>query len=178
MILDRDEIDLQPFGLEDDIGAGDGELANPALAKAPADHDAFGVFPHLVLEEALDHIGEFPREFLNRAVHQRRRRHVLADQHLVERRLADLLHRLLAERIVTVLLERLAQVLDDLLECALAGAIAEKPVAVLDLDIECIHVYRWQTLGTVIPDTNGRQIFFSHVAPERLKPLNNADGTK
>ncbi len=55
-------------------------------AKAAADHDAFGVGPGLGLEKAPRHIGQFLREFLDRAVHQRGGVDVVADQHLVERR--------------------------------------------------------------------------------------------
>ena len=66
---------------------------------------------------------------------------VVADDNFVELALADLLHRLLAERILAVLLQRLAQILHDLLERALAGTIAEKTIAIFDFDIESVHIH-------------------------------------
>ena len=86
---DRHQIDLEILGLENDVGARDREFADPALPKAAADHDAFGVGPGLGLEKAPRHIGEFLGEFLDRAMHQGRGRDVVADQRLVELALAD-----------------------------------------------------------------------------------------
>ncbi len=54
---DRDQIDLEAFGLEDDIGARDRKLADPALPKTAADHDTFGIGPGFGLEKPLRHIG-------------------------------------------------------------------------------------------------------------------------
>ena len=51
MKADRHQIDVEILGLEDDVGAGDGEFADPALPKAAADHDALGIGPRLGLEE-------------------------------------------------------------------------------------------------------------------------------
>src|SRR6266851_4794403 len=86
---DRHQIDLEVLSLENDIGARNRKLADPALAKAAADHDAFGVGPGLGLEKPLRHIGELLREFLDRTVHQRGGADVVAYQGLVERTLAD-----------------------------------------------------------------------------------------
>src|SRR5207245_9844025 len=83
------QIDLEVLGLENDIGARNRKLADPALAKAAADHDAFGVSPGLGLEKSLGHMGELLREFLDRAVHQRVGADVIAHQRLVECTLAD-----------------------------------------------------------------------------------------
>ena len=85
-IADRHQIDLDALGFEDEVGARDRQLADAALAKAAADHDALGVGPRLGLEEAPRHIGELLREFLDRAMHQGGGFDVVADQHLVELR--------------------------------------------------------------------------------------------
>ena len=145
MKADRHQIDLEAFGLEHDVGARDRDFADPALAKAAADHDALGIGPGLGLEKAPRHIGQFLREFLDRAMHQRRRHDVVADQRLVELALGDVLGGLLAERILAVLLQRLAQRVQDLAERALAGAVAEKALVVLQFDIEAVDVDRRQT---------------------------------
>src|ERR1700738_427081 len=118
MIADRDQVDAPAFGLEDNVGARDRQFADPALAKAAADHDALGIGPGLGLEKAPGDISEFLSEFLDRAMHQRRRRDEIA--------LGDIPGGFLAERVVAVLLQRLAQGLQDFSEGALAGAIANK----------------------------------------------------
>ena len=46
---DRHQIDLKPFGFQQDFGAGDRQFADPALPEAAADHDAFGAGPGLGL---------------------------------------------------------------------------------------------------------------------------------
>ena len=105
---DRCHIDLEVFGLENDVGARDREFADPALAKAAADHDAFGIGPGLGLEKPLRHIGQLLREFLDRAVHQSGGMDVVAQQRLVERILADGLGGFASQGIAAVLLQRLA----------------------------------------------------------------------
>ena len=92
-------------------------------------------------------------------------RDVVADQRLVERALADLLGGFVAERIVAVFLQRLAQRVQDLAKRALAGAVAEKAVIVLQFDIEAVHVHRRQPGRAVPGDARGRQCIFSHFAP-------------
>ena len=57
MKADRHHIDLETFRLEEDGGAGDRELADPALAKPAANHDALGIGPGLGLEKSPGHIG-------------------------------------------------------------------------------------------------------------------------
>ena len=90
------------------------------------------------------------------------------DQRLVERALADLLGGFVAERIVAVLLQRLAQRIQDLPERALAGAVAEKAVVVLQFDIEAVDVDRRQPGRAVPGDAGGRQCVLSHFAPAML----------
>ena len=81
MEADRHHLDLEVLGLEDDLGARDRELAEPAVAKAAADHDALGLRPGLGLEETARDIGELLRELLDRAVHDGAGLGVVADQH-------------------------------------------------------------------------------------------------
>ena len=42
IVADRNEVDLDLVGLQDDGGATDRDFADPAGAKAAADHDALG----------------------------------------------------------------------------------------------------------------------------------------
>ena len=173
---DRHQIDLVALGLEDDVGARDRDLADPALAKAAADHDALGIGPGLGLEKAPGDIGQFLGEFLDRAVHQRRRHDIFADQRLVELALGDVPGGLLAERVVAVLLQRLAQGLQDFSEGALAGAVADKALIVLQFDIEAVDVYRRQTRGAVTGDARGGCDFVSHLAPCPVKTAVTTSG--
>src|SRR5579871_3029227 len=59
---DRGQVDLVAFALEQEIGARDRKLADPALAKAAADHDALGIGPGLQLEQARGHMRQFAGE--------------------------------------------------------------------------------------------------------------------
>jgi len=86
----------------------DREFADPAFAKAAADHDAPGIGPGLGLEKTLRHIGKFLGELLDRAMHQRGGADVVAHQGLVERALGDRLGGLAAEGVLAVFLQRLA----------------------------------------------------------------------
>ena len=70
--------------------------------------------------------GELLRELLDRAVDQARRLGVAVDQQLVELLLADLVGRRLAERILADLAQALAPIVEDRLERALAGAVADE----------------------------------------------------
>src|ERR1051325_6097727 len=99
MVADRLHLDLEILGLEDDLRARDGELAEAAGAEAAADDDTLGLLPGLHLEETPRDVGELLREVLDRAVDDRRRLGVVADEHVVEHLLADVLGWLLAERV-------------------------------------------------------------------------------
>ena len=70
--------------------------------------------------------------------------------------LADGLGRFTAQRILAAFLQGLAQAVQHLAERALAGAIAEKAVIVLQLDIEAVHVHRGQTGRPVAGDARYR----------------------
>ena len=89
MRADRHQVDLKILGLENDVGARDREFTDPALPKATADHDAFGVGPGLGLEEPTRHVSKLLGECLDRAMHQGGSVNVVADKHLVERALGD-----------------------------------------------------------------------------------------
>src|SRR5664279_489127 len=130
---DRHQIDLEVGVLENDVGARNRKLADPALSKAAADHDAFGVGPGLGLEKPLRHIGELQRETLDRAMHQGGSMDVVPYQRLIQRALADRLGGFAAERVVAVLLQWLAQAVQNPAKCALAGAVPEKAFVVLQL---------------------------------------------
>src|SRR4029453_16541619 len=123
---DRHHIDLEVLGLENDGGARNRKLADPALTKAATDHDAFGIGPGLALEKSLRHIGQLLREFLDRAVHQGCGADVVADQRLVKGALADRLGGLAAERILAAFLQRLAERAAKLSRAALFAAGAPK----------------------------------------------------
>ena len=47
IVNDREHLDLETFRLEDDFRACDGHFAEPAVAKATANHDALGLLPWL-----------------------------------------------------------------------------------------------------------------------------------
>ena len=107
-------------------------------------------------------MGQFLREFLDRAVQDRRSLGVIADQDLIERLLVDLVRRLLAERIFARLAEGFSPAVEYLAECALRGPVAQIMVVFLQLDVEAIHVYRRQAGGTVAPNGRCSYDVFSH----------------
>ena len=72
---------------------------------------------------------------------------------------------LLAERILAGFLQRLAQRVQDLAERALAGAVAEKAVVVLQFDIEAVDVHRRQAGRAVAGDARGRDESSSAILP-------------
>src|SRR5882757_3307523 len=138
MEADRHHVDLETLGLDDDVGARDRKLAEPAVAEAAADHDALGLGPGLGLEKAAGDIGEFLGEFLDRRVYHHRGFDIVADQDGVEHLLADLVRGLVAERVLAGLFQRLAPTIEYLAERALAGTVAQEAVVVLEFDIETV----------------------------------------
>ena len=131
MIADRDEVNLPAFGVENDRCARDREFADAALAEAAADHDGLGVLPGLGLQKAFGDVAEFLGKILDRAMHDSRSLEIVANQNLVEFLLADLARRLVAERIIATLAQGFAPGIENLLEGALAGAVADEAVLVL-----------------------------------------------
>jgi hypothetical protein len=110
-------------------------------------------------------VSEFLGEFLDRAVHDGGSLGVVADQHLVQRLLADRLRRQIAERILAGLAQRLAPAVEDLPESPLGGAIAEEALLVLQLHIEAVDVDRRQTGGAVTGNARGGDGVFGHGLP-------------
>jgi hypothetical protein len=84
------------------------------------------VFSQALDEDAARDVGEFLREVLDGAVHDRRCLSVFADQHGVEDFLADVLGRLLSERILAGLAQGLPPLVEDFPEGAPAGAVSEQ----------------------------------------------------
>src|SRR5579872_4616883 len=164
---DRTEVDLEILRFKQNVGPRNGEFADPALAKAPANHDAFGIGPGLLLEESRRHIGQFGCELLDRTMDQGGRINVLTLERLVELALGHLLGGFLAERVLTVLFERLAQIVEDFAEGALGCAVAEEAVLVLQFDIEAIHVHGRQTGRPVPPNSGTRQNVLGHLTPAK-----------
>ena len=164
MKADRHQIDVEILRLEDDVGAGDGDLADPALPKTAANHDALGIGPRLGLEEPPRHIGQLLGEFLDRAMHQGGGADIGADQRLVEFALGNLAGGFFAQGIVAVLPERLAQAVQDLAESPLAGAVAEKAFVILQFDVETVDLDRRQAGGAVAGDARGRYGVVCHVS--------------
>ena len=122
----------------------DHQLADPARPEAAADHDALGVLPAFQLEEAPDHQRQLLREILDRAMQNAGSLGVALAEQFVELLLGQILARRLAERVVAGLAQGLAPILDDLAERALAGAVADKALVVLDLEIVAVDVDRRQ----------------------------------
>src|SRR5262249_55464019 len=115
---DRHEVDGHLVGLEDDSGATDGELAVAAVAKAAAYDDAFGIAPSLELEETANDERELLREVLDRALQDTGSLRIAFGEQRIQRLLAQLLGRLVAERVFAGLAQGLAPVLDDIAEGA------------------------------------------------------------
>src|SRR5262249_25827017 len=140
-------------------------LPQPAVAEPAPNHGAFGFRPRPGLEEALRHIGELLGKLLDRAVHHGGRLAVVADQHVIERALADLVGRQIAEGILAALAQGFSPAVEDLAERALAGAVAKKALLVLQLDVVAVDLDRWQAARAVVSDARGRCDVVSHGSP-------------
>ena len=140
VVADRHEIDGHLVGLQDHGRAPDRKLADAAGAEAASDHDPLGVAPGLELEEAADDERKLLREVLDRALHDAGRLRIALGQQRVELLPADVLARLVAERVVAGLAQGLAPVLDDLAEGAFVGAVADEALVVLQLDIVAVDL--------------------------------------
>ena len=138
-----------PRRFQGDGGATDGELADAALTQAAAHDDALDVLPFLQAQEAADHGGELLRELFDRAVNHARRFRVAFEQDFVELLLADLLARLFAQRVFAHLAHPFAPVIEDGLERALAGPIADEAIRRAQLGVVCVYRDAAQCLGAV-----------------------------
>ncbi len=97
-------------------------------------------------------------------MHQRGGVDVVADQGLVEFGLADVMGVFLAERVIALVVQ-LAQSVQNPAKRALAGAITEKAVVVLEFDIETVNVDRRQPRSAVAGDARRGDDIFSHFYP-------------
>src|SRR6476646_2469542 len=135
IVADGHEIDDHLLRFEYHGCTTDGELADPAGAKAAADDDLFRIAPRLELEEAADDEGELLREVLDCALHDPGGLEVSLREKRIELLPTDLAAGLIAERIVAGLAQRLAPAIEDLAERPLTGAVAEQAVLVLQFDV-------------------------------------------
>ena len=159
---DRLHLDLEILRMQDDFRTRDGEFAQATIAKAAADHDALGLRPGLGLQEAAGDVGELLRELLDRAVHHGASLGVVADQDVVERLLADLVRRHLAERVLARLVQRLAPAVENLAERALRRPVAEETLVVLQFEIEAVDIDRGQPRGAVMGNARRGNDVLSH----------------
>src|SRR5262249_27033798 len=107
----------------------------PAGAGSAAHHDPFGIAPRFELEEMADDERKLLREILNRPLHNAGGLGVPLCEQRIELLPADLLARLVPERIVAGFAQRLAPALEDRAERALVGAVAGQPFVVLQFAI-------------------------------------------
>src|SRR3954453_22479980 len=138
--MDRQHLNFEVLGLEQNFGARNGEFAEPAVAKAAAHGDALGLVPGLGFEEAARYVDEFLREILDGAVHDRRRLAVITDQCSIKFFLAEVFGGLLAERVVAGLAQRLSPPFEGLLEGSFTGAVSEESFLILQLEIEAVDL--------------------------------------
>src|SRR5581483_5615378 len=152
MVPDRADVDVDAVAFQDDARATDRELADPAEAKPASHGDALRVAPRLEPHEAADDTRELLSEILDRPVHDAGRLRLALREDRLEGLLSDLLARHVAEGIGVELAQRLAPLLQDRAERALARAVADEPVLVLDLEVVAVDVDRRQVLGAVRPE--------------------------
>ena len=168
MKTDRHYIDLEILRPEDDFGTRDRELSELAIAKAAADHNAFGLGPGLGFQKPPRHIGELLCELLDRTMHDGRRFGVVADQDGIEGLLADLVGGLVAERVLAGFLQGFAPPVENLAERAFGGAIPEKAFVVLQFDVEAVDLHGRQTGRAVPGDARRYYQFVGHLPLPRL----------
>src|SRR6185437_4745233 len=149
MAGDRHEVDVDAVGFEQQGGAPYHELADAAVAKAAADRDALGALPRFEAQKAARHGSELLGEFLDRALHQRRRLGIAGDQDLLQLLLAEFVRRRVAERIAPQALKALAPVGQNLGEGALAGAVADEAFGLAQLRVVSIDFDERQPRGAV-----------------------------
>src|SRR5262249_50172727 len=134
-MADGQEIDRHLVCFQDDRRATNAELADPAGAGSTAHHDPCGIAPRFEFRERADDERKLLRETLNRPLHNAGGLGVALCEQRIELLPADLLARLVPERIVAGFAQRLAPALEDRAERALVGAVAEQTFVVLQFDI-------------------------------------------
>ncbi len=126
MVADRNHVDREILCPEDDLGPGNGELAEATVAEAAADNDPLGLSQTLDLRKRRGDVGEFLSEILDRAVHDRGGFCIVSDRYRVQYLLADGIGRFLAERVLAGLAQGLPPFFEDIPEGTLAGAISNE----------------------------------------------------
>lgn len=152
---DRNEVNRHLVGFQNHGGAADGELAHPAGAKAAAYDDPFGIAPRLELEETADDERKLLCEILDCPLDDTGRLRIAFGEQGVELLPADLIARLVAERVIAGFSQGFAPFLNVLAECTLGGAVAEETFVVLQLNVIAVDVDQRQPTGAMGRD--GRQ---------------------
>ena len=146
----RHQLDRIAFGLQDDAGPRDRELADPALPEAAADDDALDRAPGLLPQEASDDEGERLGEALDSREHQRRLACLTLGEQLVELRFARRLAGL-RQRVLAVFGQMAAQFGEMVHEGAAARLVAEEAVGIADFEIVAGDDDRGQLLRSMRP---------------------------
>src|SRR4051794_18334563 len=90
LVPDRMQADFAPAGLQQHIGATNGELTDTALAKAAADDNPLGRVPGFQVQQTTADCGELLCELLDRAQHDACRYDIAPADQLVQLRPLDL----------------------------------------------------------------------------------------
>ena len=151
---------LRDPGFQGDTGATDCKLADATLTQAAAHDDALDILPFLQAQEAADHGGEFLRELFDHAVNHACRLRVAFQEDLVELLLADLVARLLAQRVLADLADPLAPVVEDGLKRSFAGPVADEAIRLAQLGVVRIHGDATQCLGSVCEQVRAGRLGF------------------
>lgn len=138
--MDRQHLNFEILGLEQNFGARNGEFAEPAVAKAAAHGDALGLVPGLGFEEPARYVDEVLREILDGAVHDCRSLAVVTDQGSVKFFLADVFGGLLPEWVFARFAQRLPPLFESFQEGGFAGAVPEESFLILQFEIEAIDL--------------------------------------
>ena len=148
------QVDVDLLALQDHRGAADRQLAHPAAAHAAADHDALDLAPVLQLQQRAHHGGEGLGEFLDHAMHQAGGLGVAVGQQRVELLARDVLGRRVAQRVVLgAVADALAPVVQQRLEGAAAGTVAEEALRRAQLGVVAVEDHRRQRRRAVVLET-------------------------
>src|SRR6266480_3627177 len=131
IVVQSDKVDRDLLCFENDRGAADRQLAEPAVAESPSDRDALGVAPGLKLEKFADHHGEFLRKILDGPLDDAARLGVAIGQGCIESTFRDVLAVFVPERVLIALAHRLAPLLKELAESRVTGTVAVEALIIL-----------------------------------------------
>ena len=146
MMHDRRQLDLVAFGAQKHGGSRHRQFTDGALLEPAAHNDAFGVFPRRLAQIFFQHINKFCGKFIDRSDDQSRRLFIIALQQSVERLLAQLRCRCVAEGIVATLADALAPVFELFLKSGLACPVADEAILVAQLVVVFVNDDRGQIL--------------------------------